>query len=141
MADDEILKANNITVPGQPGATYREGGVIFKLASKLEPEVSAPLRPLPYLTNFKVQSISLANNRIKYLTHFSTVNMYLPKLANLSLQNNSIDDFTELDKIAGRGTKVSLLREVILVGNPMREKEVQKGNLQHYSSLGVISSI
>jgi hypothetical protein len=39
MASDEVLRKNNITVPGQPGATYREGGVIFKLASKLSPEV------------------------------------------------------------------------------------------------------
>jgi nuclear RNA export factor len=141
MADDEILKANNLTVPGQPGATYREGGVIFKIASKLEPEVNSfPFHcTLPHA--IQVQSISLANNKIKYLTHFSTINMYLPKLANLSLQNNSIDEFSELDKIAGRGTKVSLLREVILIGNPLREKEVQKGNMQHYSSLVIITQI
>jgi nuclear RNA export factor len=60
--------------------------------------------------------------------------MYLPKLANLSLQNNLIEDYTELDKIAGRGTKVSLMRELIILGNPLRENEFQRGNLQHYAS-------
>jgi len=125
MAADEVLKTKNITVPGQPGATYREGGVIFKIASKLQPEV---------------QSISLANNKIKQLTHFSTINMYLPKLANLSLQNNVIEDFTELDKIAGRGTKVSLMRELILLNNPLRDNETRKGSLQHYASFVILRS-
>lgn len=41
MAEDEALKKANIILPGQPGASYKEGGVIFKLASKLSPEVSA----------------------------------------------------------------------------------------------------
>ena len=39
MADDELLKKNNMKPPGTPGSSSREMAVIMKLASQLKPEV------------------------------------------------------------------------------------------------------
>src|ERR1700761_1546664 len=102
MHTDELLKKNSVIPPGSSGASYREGAVVFKLASKLEPEVCALLHSLPLVSltthAMQVESISIANNGLKYLSHFNTLSQYLPKLANLSLQHNRIEDFAELDK-------------------------------------------
>ncbi|KAL0948624.1 hypothetical protein HGRIS_010432 [Hohenbuehelia grisea] len=117
MADDEMVKKHDIPTPGR-GGTAREAAVIFKLASQLEPEV---------------QTISLAKNNLTG-SHLSTLAHYLPRLANLSLQDNRIRSYKELDFFATRKGKLEFLRELILLGNPLRETEVTARGLEHYKS-------
>jgi nuclear RNA export factor len=117
MADDEVLKKAGLQAPTTPGATYREAAVIFKLASQLKPEV---------------QTISLANNDISSGQILLNIAHYLPRLANLSLENNKLRLFAELNYISGKKGKLTHLRELVLLGNPMRDIEVQQGNIEKY---------
>ncbi|KZS94226.1 NTF2-like protein [Sistotremastrum niveocremeum HHB9708] len=112
MAQDEVLKKHKLSFRGN-----REGAVILKLASQLTPEV---------------KTISLANNGLSTLQSFSLLNHYLPNLANLSLQNNRLSSFKDLDRIAGRLNKGSLLRELVLLDNPLRDGEGR--SLANYKS-------
>ena len=48
---------------------------------------------------------------------------YLPKLANLSLENNKLSSWRDLDYISGRKGQLESLRELILVNNPVRDFE------------------
>lgn len=86
----------------------------------------------PQLNRFQVQTISLANNNIASGQLISTLGHYLPKLANLSLQNNAMKLRRDLDFISGRRGKLEHLRELILAGNPLRELEIQNGRADQY---------
>ncbi|PAV16685.1 NTF2 [Pyrrhoderma noxium] len=120
LADDELLKRNNIVAPGQPGANHKEFPVIFKLASQLQPPV---------------ETISLANNNISAGTHLVPLSHYLPQIRNLSLQDNKIKSWRDVEYIAGTKTKkLSVLRELIFIGNPLRESEVNSNKPEHYKS-------
>ncbi|KIY51733.1 NTF2-like protein [Fistulina hepatica ATCC 64428] len=105
MSEDPIVKKYRLTSPGRGGGSYRDASVIFKLASQLKPEV---------------QTLSLANNSLTG-SHISTLNHYLPRLANLSLQDNSFTRFQELDCISSRRDRLMHLRELLLVGNPVKD--------------------
>lgn len=72
------------------------------------------------------------NNGLSTLQSFSLLNHYLPNLANLSLQNNRLSSFKDLDRIAGRLNKGSLLRELVLLDNPLRDGEGR--SLANYKS-------
>ena len=118
LADDELLKRNNIVAPGQPGANHKEFPVIFKLASQLQPPV---------------ETISLANNNISAGTHLVPLSHYLPQIRNLSLQDNKIKSWRDVEYIAGTKTKkLSVLRELIFIGNPLRESEVNSNKPEQY---------
>lgn len=119
MLDDEELQKHNLLPPGAPGSSPREAAVIFKLASHLKPEV---------------QTISLANNNIGSGQMLSTLSHYLPHLANLSLQNNNLRTWRDVDYISGRKGKLEHLRELVLIGNPVRELEFQNGRGDKYKS-------
>ncbi|KIJ67053.1 hypothetical protein HYDPIDRAFT_128640 [Hydnomerulius pinastri MD-312] len=119
MLDDPELSKHGLLPPGAPGSTTKEASVIFKLASSLKPTV---------------QTISLANNNISSGQAISTLAHYLPKLANLSLQNNSLKVWRDIDYICGRKGKLEHLRELILLGNPLRELEVKNGRSDKYRS-------
>ncbi|KAJ7183222.1 hypothetical protein C8R46DRAFT_1066309 [Mycena filopes] len=116
MADDELLRKYNMQAPGQGGGTAREAGVIFKLASRLKPPV---------------ETVSLANNNLtgQHLTYFDK---YLPRIANLSLQNNNLRMWKDLDPISSRKEKLLNLRELVLMGNPLREQEYRNGHSDRY---------
>ena len=62
----------------------------------------------------------------------STIYHYLPKLANLSLEGNSLKAWKDLDYISGRKGKLEFLRELILTGNPIRELEYQNNRVEKY---------
>lgn len=62
----------------------------------------------------------------------STLSHYLPKLANLSLQNNDLKTFRDIDYISGRKGKMEHLRELVLIGNPVRELEFKNGRGDKY---------
>lgn len=63
------------------------------------------------------------------LAHLSR---YLPKLANLSLQNNGLSTFKDIDYISGRKGKLEHLRELVLIGNPIRELEYKNNRGEKY---------
>lgn len=115
MGEDELLKKHHLSPPGS-GGSVRDAAVIFKMASQLKPEV---------------QTISLANN---YITGgmLAAMPRYLPRLANLSLANNKIRTPKDLDSITSKKGRLEYLRELILVGNPVREEEVKLGQLDRY---------
>ncbi|KAG1843532.1 hypothetical protein C8R48DRAFT_736712 [Suillus tomentosus] len=119
MMDDPEIQKHNLLPPGAPASSVREASVLFKLASHLRPAV---------------QTLSLANNNISSGQLLSTLAHYLPKLANLSLQNNNLKVWRDIDFISGRKGKLEHLRELILLGNPLRELEIQNGRGDKYKS-------
>ncbi|KAF7795999.1 hypothetical protein EIP86_007168 [Pleurotus ostreatoroseus] len=119
MMDDEFIIKHNLLPPGAPGASTKEAMVMFKLAGQLKPEV---------------QTISLAHNNLQSGVYLSTIYHYLPKLANLSLEGNSLKAWKDLDYISGRKGKLEFLRELILTGNPIRELEYQNNRVEKYKS-------
>ena len=62
----------------------------------------------------------------------TTLAHYLPKLANLSLEGNKLAGWKEIDYISGKRGRLSQLRELVLVGNPMRELEYKNNRAQQY---------
>ncbi|KAK7461961.1 nuclear mRNA export, poly(A)+RNA binding protein, variant 2 [Stygiomarasmius scandens] len=110
LIEDPVIKKHNLSPPGH-GGTAREAAVIFKIASQLKPEV---------------QSVDLTKNNLMG-THLSLLGHYLPRLANLSLKDNNVRNYRELDSLSGKKEKLMNLRELIMAGNPLREEEIQKG--------------
>ncbi|KAF9223914.1 NTF2-like protein [Gyrodon lividus] len=119
MSDDSELSRHRLLPPGAPGSTARESSVIFKLASSLKPPV---------------QTISLANNHIGSGQILSTLAYYLPKVANLSLQNNDLKVWRDVDYLSGKKGKLEHLKELIMIGNPLRELEIKNGRGDKYKS-------
>ncbi|EMD34096.1 hypothetical protein CERSUDRAFT_117603 [Gelatoporia subvermispora B] len=108
IAEDEYVRRNALIPAGSSGSLHKEFSVIFKLASKLTPEV---------------ETVSLAHNNIISGSTIIGLPRYLPKLANLSLEGNKLRMWKDLDYISGRRGKLEHLRELVLVGNPLRELE------------------
>ncbi|KAI0671575.1 NTF2-like protein [Trametes maxima] len=119
MDEDDFLKRHRLVSPTSPNASGKEAQVIFKIASKLKPEV---------------ETISLAHNGLTSGRIMSSLAHYLPKLANLSLEGNSFGGWKEVDYISGKRGRLSNLRELVLVGNPMRELEYKNNRGQQYKS-------
>lgn len=61
---------------------------------------------------------------------------YLPGLKNLSLEGNALRGWKELDYISGKRGRLEQLRELILVGNPIRELEYQNNRAAGYKRYG-----
>src|SRR5712691_7084223 len=129
MSEDEILSRASLLPPGVPGSTGKEAAVIFKLASQLKPPVCYISTLLPYPFSFiQVRTISLANNNLQSTHVITTIAHYLPNLANLSLENNNLRVWKDLDSISqlsDKKDKLLKLRELILIGNPIRDIEYQ----------------
>jgi len=77
----------------------------------------------------KVVSLILAGNGISSLAGFSRFRRNFPNCVNLSLDNNNIDNFDELDYIRDvpgnqqqRQQPTSVMREISFQGNPIYEK-------------------
>ncbi|PPR05969.1 hypothetical protein CVT24_004633 [Panaeolus cyanescens] len=117
MVEDPIIKKYNLTPPGYGGSS-REASVIFRLASKLIPEV---------------QTLSLANNNLSG-EHLLPLNRFLPNLVNLSLHKNNIRDRKDLFGISSNKGKLAHLQELILTENPIREKACAAGKEEAYRS-------
>lgn len=116
MADDEFLRKYNLLAPGLGGGTAREAGVIFKLAARLKPPV---------------ETVSLANNGLTG-QHLTYIDKYLPRIANLSLQNNNFRVWKDIEPISSRRERLLHLRELVLMGNPLREDEYRNGRADWY---------
>ncbi|KAJ4480005.1 hypothetical protein J3R30DRAFT_3701151 [Lentinula aciculospora] len=109
LIEDEIVKQFNLLPPGH-GGNSRDAAVVFKLAKELKPQV---------------QSLNLAKNRLNG-QHLSQLSHYLPGLVNLSLQDNDIRTYRDLDFISGKKDKLTGLKELLLAGNPLRDEMMQK---------------
>ncbi|PIL35802.1 transporter [Ganoderma sinense ZZ0214-1] len=118
IASDDYLKKHGLTSPTSDAAG-REAQVIFKIASKLRPEI---------------ETISLAHNGLTSGRMMSSIAHYLSGLKNLSLEGNSFRGWKELDYISGKRGRLEQLRELILVGNPIRELEYQNNRAAGYKS-------
>ena len=69
-------------------------------------------------------TISFADNKLRSLEFFATLHERVPNLLNLSFQNNNLNSFKDLEGIKGHEFKQ--LNELVLVGNPLKEREVGK---------------
>ncbi|KAI0768083.1 NTF2-like protein [Trametes elegans] len=118
LNEDDFLKRHRLLSPALPEA-IKEAQVVFKIASKLKPEV---------------ETISLAHNGLSSGRMMSPMAHYLPKLANLSLEGNRLGNWKEVDYISGKRMKLTELRELVLIGNPMRELEYKNNRAQQYKS-------
>lgn len=120
MSEDEAIMRAGLLPPGVPGGTGREAAVIFKLASQLKPPV---------------RTVSLANNNLQTTYVITSIAHYLPNLANLSLENNNLRVWKDLDSISqlsDKKDKLLKLRELILIGNPIRDIEYQHNRVDNY---------
>ncbi|EJF64631.1 NTF2-like protein [Dichomitus squalens LYAD-421 SS1] len=118
IASDDYLKRHRLTSPTSDAAN-REAQVIFKIASKLRPEI---------------ETISLAHNGLTSGRMMSTMSHYLPWLKNLSLEGNEFRGWKDVDYISGKRGRLEQLRELILVGNPVRELEYKNNRAALYKS-------
>ncbi|KAI8971045.1 hypothetical protein BDB01DRAFT_812547 [Pilobolus umbonatus] len=117
MAADPMLKQHAIRPPGASNSTAIIGSAMLKLASEMFEDVV---------------TISLAGNHLKNLQQFATLPQYLPNVQNISLLNNLIKEYEGLDVLSGTG-KLTKLRELMLIGNPLSESELkQRGNNRAY---------
>ncbi|QRV74948.1 mRNA export factor mex67 [Ceratobasidium sp. AG-Ba] len=123
MAEDEILREKNLLPPDDENASRQIGPAIIKLAGQLNPQP---------------ESISFANNNFSTLQPLHALAKFLPHLKNISFQNNQIRLWKELEYIIPHDPKhkeaVSSIREIILMGNPVHDVEVAKGDLTVYRS-------
>ncbi|KAG9096030.1 nuclear mRNA export, poly(A)+RNA binding protein [Ceratobasidium sp. UAMH 11750] len=123
MAEDETLKEKNILPPDDENASRQIGPAIIKLAGQLSPPP---------------ESISFANNNFVTLQPLHALAKFLPNLKNVSFQNNQIRLWKELEYITPHDPKhreaISSIREIILMGNPVHDVEVAKGDLTVYRS-------
>ncbi|KAI8617692.1 hypothetical protein BC830DRAFT_1112449 [Chytriomyces sp. MP71] len=121
--DDKLLNLANLAAhPGmQQNAslsgfgsdaveTNKIGPVICKLIKELFPDV---------------QSINLQSNRLSTVKPFETLYIYCPFIQNLSFQDNLIQAYRELESL--RGDKLKNLHELLLLGNPVHDREARKG--------------
>lgn len=138
MSEDEAIMRAGLLPPGVPGGSGREAAVIFKLASQLKPPVRSIHSNHPFFSHLpfiQVRTISLANNSIQTTHVIATIAHYLPNIANLSLENNNLRVWKDLDSISqlsDKKDKLSKLRELILIGNPIRDIEYQNNRVDNY---------
>lgn len=137
LVDHDLVKKLDLMAPGQ-GGDARHAGVLYKIASQLKPKVRPLMvcRLLCLPVTSQVQTLSLANNNLVG-EHLTYIHHYLPDLLNLSLQNNNIRSMKDLDCISQRKQKMLSLRELVLLGNPVRELEYQNGRGDRYRQCGL----
>ena len=82
----------------------------------------------------QVQSISLANNGLSSANALQTLDHYLPGLRNLSLANNKLRVFKDLDCLSSRKGRLLKLKELVMNGNPIREVAIANGHAEQYRS-------
>ena len=84
-----------------------------------------------------MQTISLAHNNFVSGRVLSRLSHYLPALANLSLQGNKLSTWKDIDYISGRKGKLSQLRELILLDNPLRNTEYGRDSERYKRSVNL----
>lgn len=79
----------------------------------------------------QVQTLSLANNNLHGM-HLLYLDRYLPKLRNLSLEGNALKTWRDLDHVGAKKDKMKCLRELVLIGTPIRDMEYKNGRGDRY---------
>ncbi|KAF9431668.1 nuclear mRNA export, poly(A)+RNA binding protein [Entomortierella beljakovae] len=120
MSKDEILRNARIIPPGQNKGRSDVGAVMIKAASQMFPDIT---------------TISFANNGLTTLQSIALLPRFFPNLQNLSLKDNDIASFKELEYFGGK--KLSSLRELILQGNPIHDRDIKqnKDDLNYRSEI------
>ncbi|KAJ1955295.1 nuclear mRNA export, poly(A)+RNA binding protein [Dipsacomyces acuminosporus] len=97
------------------GADPLRDGKIFKAILV----VAAQLYP-------NIVTMNLASNGLHSLKPIAELGYSFPNIRNLSLMNNMISDYRELNYLSSLGSTAPLkqLSELILIGNPLREAEL-----------------
>lgn len=80
-----------------------------------------------------VASINLEGNKLKDVSGITTLAQSFPKLRNLSLANNDLRRYKDLDAWSAKN-KLAELSELILVGNPVCDEELAKNREIEYRS-------
>jgi nuclear RNA export factor len=70
-----------------------------------------------------VTTVSLTSNRLRNLQPIAALAEYLPNIQNLSLQDNNISNYLDLEPLAG---KFRQLNELVLDGNPIKTRELER---------------
>lgn len=120
MDMDPIVRNSGLDGISKDQESSKMGPVICKLIAEKCPDV---------------QTISLARNRLRTTFPFATLWERLPNLVNLSLQDNMLSSYRELEPINGKEFK--FLRELVLVGNPLQQQQCSKpgGELRYRSDI------
>ncbi|KAJ2821013.1 nuclear mRNA export, poly(A)+RNA binding protein, partial [Coemansia sp. 'formosensis'] len=107
LAQDNIIKSI--------GADPLRDGKVFKAILVIAAQIYPGL-----------VTISFADNGLRSLKPMVDLGVHFPGLRNLSLMNNMISDFRELDCLSSAGSTAPLsqLAELIMIGNPARETEL-----------------
>ena len=71
-----------------------------------------------------VETISLSGNKLRSLEPFSTLPTRVPNLVNLSLQDNLLFSYKDVEPLNGKD--FAKLREVVFIGNKFREFQLSK---------------
>lgn len=71
--------------------------------------------------------------------HLTYLDRYMPKLRNLSLQGNSLKTWRDLDPVGAKRDKMKQLRELVLIGTPLRDMEYKNGRGDRYRRYEVIA--
>ncbi|KAF9990294.1 nuclear mRNA export, poly(A)+RNA binding protein [Mortierella antarctica] len=111
MAQSEILRGANIIAPGQKAGHSDVAAVIMKVAAELFPEI---------------HTISFASNNLRSVKPIEALSEYFPYLLNLSLRCNEIASNRDLEGLSGN--RLPNLKELVLLDNPIRERDVTKNN-------------
>ncbi|KAJ3055798.1 nuclear mRNA export, poly(A)+RNA binding protein [Rhizophlyctis rosea] len=82
-----------------------------------------------------VESISFASNRLRTLSHFESLHQQLPGLTALSFKDNQLNSLRDIEPISGKD--FPNLRELLMTGNPFRERDVKRpgGDIKYRSDM------
>ncbi|KAI1317102.1 nuclear mRNA export, poly(A)+RNA binding protein [Mortierella claussenii] len=109
MSKDEILRNAKVIPPGRSKGRSDVGIVMMKAAAEMFPETT---------------TISFASNSLTSLEPIAAVSKFFPNLQNLSLKDNNISNYRELEYLGVK--KLPNLRELILLDNPVRDRDIEK---------------
>ncbi|KAJ3311808.1 nuclear mRNA export, poly(A)+RNA binding protein [Blyttiomyces sp. JEL0837] len=94
---------------GDSVETGKLGPVICKLIGQLFPDVL---------------TVSFQTNRLSSLKPFQTLSQWCPLVQNLSFRDNLLQSYRDIEGL--KGSDMTNLRELMLTGNPVREREVKR---------------
>lgn len=77
----------------------------------------------------QIKTLDLGGNALTG-THITGISHYLPRLEALNLSNNNLSK-ADLDML-GRKAKLVHLKELLLLNNPIRDKDYAASGLQMY---------
>ena len=77
-------------------------------------------------------TISYEHNNLSNLDSLEALDGFVPSVRNLSIGHNPLKEMASLKAITSLKTGLGNLRELVTVGTPVRESEIQKRGLEGY---------